>query len=222
MRRPQHESGGEHFSSTLWADFARNLANDGDRHKMQAHLDAGCEECRAIVDRFAAVAKMALNERTLVVPEDIVDRAKQIARTAPAPPGWIENLSAITARLVESSSLALQPAGVRSSVEAAASIGDRMLFRAADYAVYLKVETLLGGETAEIVGEIVNEREHEENLEGIPVQMVARGRTLSETATNRFGEFLIEYPIRKSALLRFALKERGQRIDLPLGRGLVV
>ena len=95
-----------------------------------------------------------------------------------------------------------------------------MLFRAAEYAVYLKVEPLLGGEAAEIVGEIVNETEQRENLEGIPVQMVARGQTLSETATNRFGEFLLEYPIRKRTTLRFALKSRGQRIDVPLETGL--
>jgi hypothetical protein len=92
-----------------------------------------------------------------------------------------------------------------------------MIFQAADYAVYLKVEPLLGGEAAEIIGEIANERDREESMEGIPVQMVARGETIGESATNRFGEFFIEYPVRKHATLRFALKARGQRIDLRLG-----
>jgi hypothetical protein len=47
--------------------------------------------------------------------------------------------------------------------------------------------------------------------------MVWRGRIFSESATNRFGEFLIGSPIRKNVTLRLALKDRGQRIDLPLG-----
>lgn len=91
------------------------------------------------------------------------------------------------------------------------------MFRAADYAVYLKVEPLLGGDEAEIIGEIANEEGREESMEGIPVQMVSRGRIFSESATNRFGEFLIGSPIRKNVTLRLALRDRGERIDLPLG-----
>ena len=220
MKSRKGDSGKGHFSEALWADFARHAGSEGGRGEIQSHLDAGCEQCKATAHLFLAVATVAVNDRKLVIPREVVERAKEIAKTAPAISGWIENLTVIVAHLIHSSPLNWQPSGVRSLGENAGPVGSRMIFRAADYAVYLKVEALPGGETAEIVGEIANEREHEESMEGIPVQTVARGKTLSESATNRFGEFLIEYPIRKHATLRFALKHRGQRIDLPLGRGL--
>ena len=219
MKVVKVDSTTEHFSDGLWADFARKTGSEEDRREMQAHLDAGCQPCGAIAQGLDAVVRMAVNERMLVIPQEMVDRAKEIAGAAPSASGWIENLTALVAQLIQSSPLDWQPAGVRSAGDSFGRVGDRLLFRADDYAVYLKVEPLLGGEAAEIVGEIVNERELEESLEGIPVQMVSRGQTLSETATNKFGEFLIEYPIRKNATLRFALKHRGQRIELPLGPG---
>ena len=217
MKSDENDSSTPHFSDARWADFARGVGSVEGRSEMQSHLDTGCEECRTIADRLQTVVAMSANERQLVIPDECVARAKQIAEAVPSASGWIENLTVIAARLVQSSPLDWQPAGVRSLGEAPGPAGDRMLFRANDYVVHLTIEPLLGGEAAEVVGEIVNEREQEENLEGIPVQMVARGQTLSETSTNQFGEFLIEYPVRKNAMLRFALKQRGQRIDLPLG-----
>lgn len=217
MSLVKHNPNAEHFSEIRWADYARDTGDAGLRREIQAHLDAGCDLCRASADRFRAVARMAVNDRKLVIPQQIVDRAKQIADTGPSEHAWTGNLTVIAAQLVQSSPLDSHPAGVRSLGDTAGIVGDRVLFRAADYSVYLKVEPLPGGEAAEIIGEIVNESEHEEILEGIPVQMVSRGQTLSETATNRFGEFLIEYPVRRYTTLRFALKHRGQRIELPLG-----
>jgi hypothetical protein len=220
LKSLKRDARAEHFSDARWADFARNVGSEEGRGEVQAHLDAGCQPCRAMANRLYAVARMAANERKLVIRREWVERAKEIAGTAPAAWGWIENLNAIVAHLIHSSSLDWQPAGVRSVGGDPGLAASRMIFRAADYAIYLKVEPLLGGEAAEIIGEIANERDHEESMEGIPIQMVARGVTLSESTTNRFGEFLIEYPIRKNATLRFALKDRGQRIDLPLGSGL--
>jgi hypothetical protein len=159
---------------------------------------------------------MALNERMLAVPQELVERAKKIFTTAPSS-GWIENLTVIVGHLIDSRPLNWQPAGVRSRAGNAEQAGARLMFRAADYAVYLKVEPLLGGDEAEIIGEIANEEGREESMEGIPVQMVSRGRIFSESATNRFGEFLIGSPIRKNVTLRLALRDRGERIDLPLG-----
>lgn len=217
MKSSKRDSRAEHFGDALWVDFTRNVGSEEDRGKIQAHLDAGCEQCLAIANRLSAVARMAANERKLVIQQELVEQALEIADAAPAKSGWIENLTVIVAHLIEEGPLDWQPAGVRSLAENPVAAGSRMVFRAAGYAVYLKVEPLPGGESAEVIGEIANERERGESMEGIPVQMVARGQTLSESATNRFGEFLIEYPIRKNATLRFALKHRRQRIDLPLG-----
>ena len=216
LKPGKRDSGAQHFSDELWADFARNVGSEEVRAELQAHLDAGCEGCRMTANRFHAVARMALNERLLAVPPELIERAKKIATTVHSS-GWIENLTVILGHLTDTRPLNWQPAGVRSRTGNAGQEGARLTFRAADYAVYLKVEPLLGGEEAEIIGEIANEGGQEGPMEGIPVQTVARGRVFSESATNRFGEFLIGSPIRKNVTLRLALKDRGQRIDLPLG-----
>ena len=216
MKPGKGDSGARHFSDELWADFARNVGSEEARAELQAHLDAGCEGCRMTANRFLAVARMAFNDRLLAVQPEIVERAKRIATTAHSS-GWIENLTVIIGHLTDTRPLDWQPVGVRSRPGNAGQEGARLTFRAADYAVYLKVEPLLGGEEAEIIGEIAGPGGQEEPMEGIPVQMVSRGRIFSESATNRFGEFLIGSPIRKNVTLRLALKDRGQRIDLPLG-----
>ncbi len=216
MKTRKRDPRARHFSEELWADFARGVANKEARHSLQAHLNAGCEQCRATVDHFGAVARMAPNERLLAIPEEWVQQARAIASAEPASSGWIENLTVIVGHLIDTQPLDWQLAGVRSQPGESGPAGGRMVFRAADYAVYLKVEPLMGHGESEIVGEIVNERERGESMEGIPVQMVSRGQTLSESATNRFGEFLIGAPVRKNVTLRFALKSRGQRIDLQL------
>jgi hypothetical protein len=216
LKQGKRDSGSRHFSDELWADFARHIGTEEVRAELQAHLDAGCEGCRMIANRFLAVARMAFNERLLAVPPELVERAKKIA-TRVQSSGWIENLTVIIGHLTDTRPLDWQPAGVRSGPGSAGQEGARLTFRAADYSVHLKVEPLLGGEEAEIIGEIANEGGQEGPMEGIPVQMVLRGRIFSESVTNRFGEFLIGSPIRNNVTLRLALKDRGQRIDLPLG-----
>jgi len=216
LKPGKRDSGARHFSDELWADFARQVGSEEVRAELQAHLDAGCARCGATANRFFAVARMALNERLLAVPPELVEGAKKIV-TEVRSSGWIENLTVILGHLTDTRPLDWQPAGVRSRAGNAGQEGARLTFRASHYAVYLKVEPLLGGEEAEIIGEIANEGGQEGPMEGIPVQMVSRGRIFSESATNRFGEFLIGSPIRKNVTLRLALKDRGQRIDLPLG-----
>ena len=102
------------------------------------------------------------------------------------------------------------------SVEGAAPAGDRLLFRAGDYSVDLKLEPPSASDAGEIIGQIANLEDHAANMDGVLVQMVVSGNTIGETSTNRFGEFLMEYPSKATATLRFALKHHGQRIDLPL------
>jgi hypothetical protein len=81
--------------------------------------------------------------------------------------------------------------------------------------VDLKLESAPHGRL-EIVGQIARESDPQESLEGLVVQVVLSRGTVCETATNRFGEFLIESAHEKKATLRLGLKHRGQRIDLPL------
>lgn len=201
----------EHYTDELWSDFVRKALAPPAEQAMQAHLLAGCSRCAQTVELLGHVARFATAEPARAVPPELTAAAIRLFQPAPAGVSWAEKLQAIAASLVWEQHPELLPQGVRS----AAQTGHRLVYRAGDYAVDLNIERP-PGEPGEIIGQISNELDGQELLDGILVQVVAPGRTLVETATNRFGEFIIEYPVVKTALLRFVLGQKSQRIDLPL------
>lgn len=201
----------EHYTDELWSDFVRNALAPAAEEAMQAHLLAGCAPCAKTVELLGHVARFATAEPARAVPPALTAAAIGLFQPATAGPSWAEKLQAIAASLVWEQHPELLPQGVRSATQA----GQRLVYRAGDYSVDLNIERL-PGEPGEIIGQISNELDGHEPLDGILVQVVSPGRTLVETATNRFGEFIIEYPAAKSALLRFVLGQKSQRIDLPL------
>jgi hypothetical protein len=211
-----HSSGNKHFSDEQWADFVRGVAAEVVGRDMQVHLDSGCSVCRAAFQWLNIFARAALAEKEIEVPDRLVQEAREIFVASPARSHWTEAWEAISAELIQHVGLSWQPAGVRASAAMAASTGGRMLFRAGDYVVDLQLDPPSSGSGGEIVGQIANDRV-QENLDGVIVEVIVPGRTVSETATNRFGEFVIEYSQNRNATLRFALAHRKQRIDLPLG-----
>ena len=200
----------KHYPEDRWSDFVRGVVDAADREAMQGHLDSGCVRCRDSVRLLGGFAKFAQADAVWEVPSALVAEARELFQP-PVAAGWIDQLEQLAAELVFEIRQEWQPAGVRSS----AGSGQRLLFEAGDYSVDLNLEPS-GTESREIVGQIASKLDLREKLEGVVVQVMSTGKTLGETATNRFGEFMIEYPVDKHVVLRFALKHRGQRIDLPL------
>ncbi len=201
---------GAHFSDESWMDFARGLASDLDRAAMRAHLDSGCESCAATVRLFRAVAAAVTSPTQ--VPDRLTAAAVALFQPRSEEPDWIEKLIPLPARLVFGHSLDWQPEGVR----AAEPEGNRAVYLAGGYSVDLSMEVQESSERHEMVGQISQEGDAERKLGEVIVQVLASGKTVSETATNQFGEFMIELPSRNYAVLRFAMKHQGYRIDLPL------
>ncbi|MBZ5602527.1 MAG: hypothetical protein LAO79_09490 [Acidobacteriia bacterium] len=198
-----------HFSAEKWSDYVRGLSPPGERDRMKEHLDSGCTVCREAMSWLSEVARIAAGEAGLEPPPDVVARAHAIF-AAPEPRDWIERLEQLAAELVYDSRRDLAPAGVR-SVEAA---GVRLRYQTGHYSVDLMLEPAEG--FCDIVGQIANESGHDDDLAGAVVQIVAAGKTMGETETNQFGEFMIEQPEARHVILRIALKHYGKRIDLPL------
>ena len=201
----------EHYTDELWSDFVRKALAPAAQQAMQAHLLASCARCTQTAELLGHVARFATAEPARDVPPELTAAAIQFFQPAPASSPWAEKLQNIAAALIWDQQAEFLPQGVRSS----AQTGQRLVYRAGDYSVDLNIERL-PGEPGEIIGQISNELDRQELMDGILVQVVSPGRTLVETATNRFGEFIIEYPAAKSALLRFVLGQKSQRIDLPL------
>jgi hypothetical protein len=214
-----HSSGRPHFRDAQWADFVRGIGGEILEQEIRNHLDSGCEPCRVMASLIASVAETGKADGSLQIPADVIASAKAIFQ--PVQTGWMESLRTVVAELVTQIPLDWQPVGVRSLANVENAAGDRFLYRAGNYAVDLKVESPSSTDPGEIIGQIANDEDTSDNLAGVLVQMVVPGKTtlgktIGETSTNRFGEFLIAYPAHPKAMLRFALKRQGQRIDLPL------
>jgi hypothetical protein len=205
-----------HFTEAQWTDYVRGIADGSDSRQIESHLESGCAECRYTVQWLTRIAQAGFRESEVEVPQDVVQRAREIFVARPSAPSIFENWQTIVAQLIREASLTWQPVGVRSPAEATGHVGERKVFRAGDYIVDLQLDAPGTGNPAEIVGQIAVENEKGESLDGIHVEMVIPGRTLTETSTNRFGEFVIACPAVQHAILRFALPERKQRIELPL------
>lgn len=196
-----------HFSDGMWADYVRGVTGPDDAAGMRAHLEAGCAECERTVELLGRAASL---QGELAVPEALTAQAKAIFAPRRASHSWVDALEQLAGELVWEAAPAWQLQGVRSSGEA----GLRRVYRAGEYSVDLQIDRQ--GEADEIVGQIVNESDDNEQLEGILVEVFSAGQTVGETATNRFGEFILDYPAVKHPVLRLALRHRGQRIEVPL------
>jgi len=195
-----------HYTAEQWADYVRHVGTPRDREQMREHLESGCAQCRETVAWLEKVAEMGRSQAAFNPPDEVLAGAVDLFE--PEPRGLIR----IPAFLVPQIPSGIQPAGVRSM----AAYGVRLLYRAGDYSVDLKFEPRGGDNPVEVIGQITNEQDPQDQLGELDVQVVARGRTLAQAATNQFGEFIIEQPRRRSAVLRILLKRSGQLIDLPL------
>ncbi len=201
---------GAHFPDEQWVDYVRDLLPAGDQAVMREHLESGCASCAETWRLFGAMYSGAALR--IEVPEQLTAAAIAIFQPPGAEPDWIEKLIPLVPRLTFGAELDWQPAGVRG----ASGDRNRLVYQAGDYSVDLSLEAQDASDRPEMVGQISLEQDPETSLGSVIVQVLAAGKAVSETTTNRFGEFMIELPARNYTVLRFALKHQGHRIDLPL------
>ena len=186
---------------------------------MREHLNDGCEACAKTVHWLQAVVQTVAVSPYDDPPLDLVTSAKAVFRPLrnEQPVGWMERLETLVASLALVSSGDWLPQGVRSGGPA----GQRLLYRAGRYAIDLAMDQGAPfGEVAEIVGQIVDEQQLDTGtLNGVLVQLWIGDRVLGETETNQFGEFVLQRPTSKAAVLRFALSGQGKQIELRIKSG---
>lgn len=209
----------KHYSDESWTDFARGAVAADRNDEMAAHLATGCEMCRSAVTWISQIQQIAALDTSIPVPPGVVHAALEIFPQANRTNQWLGTLRQVAAELIFDAGLAWQPLGIRSAVmPASTDPGGRMIFDAENYRIHVKIERPTLGEPGEIVGEIKNRLDPADRLEGVVVQALSSGRSLGQTTTNRFGEFLIDYPFVDDTMLRLGLKDKGVRIDLMLDR----
>lgn len=200
-----------HFQLEQWVDFVRGLVPEPERDSMREHLDNGCAECTQAVALLRIVVTAAREDRSLIVPPEVV----RLARAVYSPPEMAaSSFKRIVGKLMFGGIANPELAGSRHSMPF-----DRQLaFEAGDYCVDLRVEEEQDSRRSSMVGQIVNRKLPASRLAELPVTLVVGKKVISETLSNEFGEFCMDYTARRNLRLQIKVPEDRAWVDLPLNR----
>jgi hypothetical protein len=193
----------EHFSEAFWVDFVRDVVSPTTKKAMQQHIDAACNECMTTLQMWQSVVAIAENEVAFAPPEDIVRVVRsQFAAVSHEVSRWV--------RLLFDSDLQPVTAGVRGSVSAR-----QFLYETDDYYIDLRLEPRKEADRACVVGQVLNRTGKDWLVDGIAVRLQEGTLSIAETATNKFGEFQLEFDVIKDLSLSIGAEEENV-IVLPL------
>lgn len=208
-----------HYEVSEWTDFARNLLSQKEQAEMQSHLASGCAECGATVAFLRKVAETAAAEHAYQSATSALVARAQSAFTKTAPgQSSLDRLSAalqiLVARLTYDSSLDLQPAGAR----ATRTSGRQMLYEAGDFCLDLRLDRERDSMQVTLVGQIANQKDFNFQTAGLPVVLLSGKTIITQTTSNEFGEFSLEYVPRQNMRLSVPMDTAGIRLEVPLKR----
>jgi hypothetical protein len=193
----------EHFSEAFWVDFVRDVVSPTTKKAMQQHINAACNECMTTLQMWQRVVAVAENEVAFAPPEDIV---RVVRSQFPAVPHEVSRWI----RLLFDSDVQPLTAGVRGSVSAR-----QFLYETEDYYIDLRLEPRKEADRACVVGQVLNRAGKDWLVDGIAVRLQEGSLSIAETATNKFGEFQLEFDVIKDLSLSIGAEEENV-IVLPL------
>jgi hypothetical protein len=192
-----------HFSEAFWVDFVRDVVSPTIKKAMQQHINAACNECVPTLQMWQSVVAVAENEVAFAPPEGVVRVVRsQFATVSRQVSRWI--------RLLFDSDLQPVTAGVRGSVSAR-----QFLYETEDYYIDLRLEPRKEADRACVVGQVLNRAGKDWLVDGITVRLQEGTLSIAETATNKFGEFQLEFDVIKDLSLSIGAEEENV-IILPL------
>ena len=197
----------EHFSEQAWADFARGFGASQKALGINAHMAAGCMNCKANSYFWGRLQSMALAESAYQAPENLVRLAKLEFAAKKELQGEKWSLASV---LFDSFSQPLL-AGVRSS----AATARQVVYEAEGLTVDLRFDRVVPSGKVSAVGQILDSRTPRERLTGAPIVVWTENGQLVATATaNSYGEFQLEFEARDD--LRLTARVGGRRVRMPL------
>ena len=209
-----------HYDVGEWADFVRNLVTGARRSEMTQHLTSGCAECNANVAFLRQVAGAAETDRSYESPSaGLAEAARRVfpgAKDRREHAGWMPALEALIARLTFDSAAQLHPAGARGDRPASR----QLMYQAGDYWVDLRLDRARNSMRVILVGQVANQKDPLLQMARLPVFVMAGRKIVSETASNEFGEFSLEFLPRQDLRLCVQVTQAGVQLEVPLKRSL--
>ena len=208
-----------HYEAGEWADFARDVLTSGERAEMEGHLISGCSECAAQLEFIRRVAATAASEVVYEsVTPDLAVAARRIFAKQPAGARWsdkvIQALLVLGSHLTYDSAVDLQPAGARSNRAASR----QMVYEAGDFCLDLRFDRERASMQVMLVGQVANQKNPDFSVARLPVLILSGKKVVTQTASNEFGEFSLEYTPRPNLRLCVPLTDAGVRLEVSLKR----
>jgi len=200
----------KHFSLTEWADFVRDVPIPDKEHAMQAHLDSGCAECVKTSAIWRTVMDFAQQEKTYDPPTSSMRIVQayfgpmQLAASAP------EGLE--IAQLAFDSFEQAGLAGIRG---ASSSVPRQLLYKCGTLCIDMRLEPKPGSNYVVLVGQLIDAKKPLKGFEDVQVSLLSEGDKLSETTTNKFGEFHFGFESVKHMQLFFGIEQKALVVPLP-------
>ncbi len=209
-----------HYDIGEWADYVRNLLAESQRMDMERHLATGCAECNAQARFLREVADTAsTNESYEQASAPLAAAAREIFARPPESgerSGMLGALRTLAAQLTFDSSAQLYASGARGHRPAAR----QLMYQAGDYCLDLRVDRERNTTRVILVGQVANEKHPLLQLARLPVCVMAGKKIVSETSSNEFGEFTLEFLPRANLRLCVQVTQEGVQLEIPLKRGL--
>lgn len=195
----------KHFDIAQWTDFVRGLGASCERAIMQQHLSQ-CESCAQLNDMLRRLLLVASSDSAPEVPEDVMRNARAIFSLRN--PEKI-TVASLIARLVYDSFREPLPAGVRSQ----RNMARVALYEAGEFCIDLRLEYQRSDARVGLVGQIVDRKNPELRVAGVPLSIQSGHKVLAQTSTNQYGEFQMEY--RPTACLSLHIQLDENCIEVP-------
>jgi hypothetical protein len=195
----------DHFSDEDWADFVRGV---GDGHDaMRAHLTDGCHECAERHRYVRAVTDLARRDAHYEPPPSAV-RIVEAAFDRTPPAGTFARVSQAM-KLLFDSQLAAAPAGVRSGVSESPR---RLVFVGGELMVELQLAGSGQLKGKVLIGQVTSRVQQRGDAEPLRVLLHSGSHVVAHAATNRVGEFVLEFEDPGGDLTLALGSERGSTI----------
>lgn len=200
--------------------LVRDLLPETRRREMDEHLASGCGECRVTLGFLRQVAELAETDVEYESAASMLaPAARDVFRGAARPPltrRAAAVLETVVAIMTFDSAAALHPEGARGS----RASSRQMMYQAGDYCIDLRLDRERDSMKVILVGQVANQKDPLLKLARLPVFIMAGKRIVSETASNEFGEFSLEFLPRQNLRLCVQVSQAGSQLEVPLKRSL--
>jgi hypothetical protein len=187
---------------------------------MEQHLERGCGDCGAIFAFLRQVTDVASAEAAYEEPSARLSAVARGVFRASAERSWGERVAVafetLLASLTFDSAAGLQAVGVRGDRTASR----QMLYQAGDYCIDLRLDRERDSMKIILVGQVANQKDPLLQLARLPVFVLDGKKVVSETASNQFGEFTLEFVPRQNLRLCVQVTQTGHQLEVPLKRSL--